>query len=359
MQLILKKMNKVRNLLAVVSCSLVVVIMSMSTVHAGLFSSVFPGEKVSAKVSVETLTYSSRAVLPMAAVNIDPNPDKAFDAVPVSGGETLIADIASTNSSESTKPSNLISIYTVQEGDTIASIAKMFNVSRNTVLWANDLNSKSTIRVGQTLTILPVTGVKYTIRKDDTVVSIAKKFRADVNEIYNYNDLDSSNKLVIGQSIIIPDGDITTSSVVVRALNGMIVPDDPLLVNISKLPSYAGYYNCPVYGARLSQSLHGRNAIDLAAPVGTPILASADGVVMISKSNGTWNGGYGHFIVISHNNGTQTLYAHMQKSIVNVGDKVSQGQKIGYIGISGMTTGPHLHYEIRGARNPFASGACH
>lgn len=362
MQLISKNLNKNLGKIAKSSIAtfpfLLVMFMFVSTAHADLFSPTLPVEKAFARVKNDPIAYSSKSVLPVVAVNTDPNPDKSFDVVPVSGGKTLVADIASANLGESTKPSNLISVYIVRDGDTVASIAKMFDVSRNTILWANDLNSKSTIKVGQTLTILPVTGVKYTIKKDDTISSIAKKFRADVNEIYNYNDLDSSSDLVAGQSIIIPDGDIVTSSVVVRALNGMIVPDDPLLVNINKLPLYAGYYNCPVYGARISQSLHGRNAIDLAAPIGTPILSSADGVVTISKSNATWNGGYGNFVVISHNNGTQTLYAHMQKSIVNVGDSVSKGQKIGYIGISGMTTGPHLHFEIRGARNPFAGGGC-
>ena len=109
----------------------------------------------------------------------------------------------------------------------------------------------------------------------------------------------------------------------------------------------------PVSGGYRSQCLHGHNAIDLAAPVGTSILASAGGTVIIAKTNGFWNGGYGNYVVISHGNGTQTLYAHMTKPTVSVGEKVQQGQKIGNIGMTGWTYGPHIHFEIRGAQNPF------
>ena len=99
--------------------------------------------------------------------------------------------------------------------------------------------------------------------------------------------------------------------------------------------------------------MHGHNAIDLAAPIGTTIRAAADGKVIIAKDNSAWNGGYGNYRVISHDNGTQTLYAHMSREAVSVGAEVARGQTIGYIGMTGWTYGPHVHFEIRGAQNPF------
>lgn len=341
-----------------------VAIFSIKTVHAGFFSfinTLVTSEQVSAK-SVPVKTADSQTMsLPVVAVNIDPNPDKTFEIVPIVNGGTLVTDLATSNTAD-TEYSAKISVYTVREGDTISHVAKMFNVSVNTILWANDMNSKSALKPGQQLTILPVTGIKYTVLKNDTISTIAKKYSADVDEIYSYNDLEPTSKLVVGQSIIIPDGEkgfvlTSPSTKVVRALNGMIVPNDPLIVNVNSLPSYSGYYSCPANGV-LTQGLHGRNSVDIAAPVGTPLFASASGVVTISKSNGTWNGGYGNFVVISHDNGTQTLYAHMRNTIVAPGEAVSSGQKIGYIGISGMTTGPHVHFEIRGAKNPFAYIKC-
>jgi len=117
-------------------------------------------------------------------------------------------------------------------------------------------------------------------------------------------------------------------------------------------PSYEGYYMKPVSGAARTQGIHGYNGVDLGAPVGTPIMAAADGDVIIVK-NGGWNGGYGNYVVIRHDNGTQTLYAHNSSNIVYPGQYVVQGQVIGYVGSTGRSTGPHVHFEVRGAKNPF------
>jgi len=344
--------------------SLVIALSSSKTAHAGLVSflnSVLGGEQVSANEDIlNTASNSQTMVLPIPAVNINPNPDKSFDMVPVSGNETLVADIASTNST-STDVSNTISTYVVRNGDTVSGVAKMFNVSVNTILWANDLSKKSVLKTGQTLVILPVTGIRYVVQKNDTVLALAKKYHADVAEIYDFNNIDSSTKLVVGQSLVIPDAEVESAPVASSDIKHPATKGDiyePIIGNISNLPSFPNYFACPVQNARLTQKLHGRNAIDLAAPVGTPLLASAAGTVIISKSNGAWNGGYGNFVVISHPNGTQTLYGHMLRTSVAIGQSVSQGQTIGYIGMTGLTTGPHVHFEIRGAKNPFAYNGC-
>ena len=95
------------------------------------------------------------------------------------------------------------------------------------------------------------------------------------------------------------------------------------------------------------------DVLDLAAPIGTPILASAAGDVIVAKEGG-WNAGYGNYVVIQHDNGSETLYAHQSKVVVSQGEHVVQGQVIGYVGTTGKSTGPHVHFEIRdGIRNPF------
>jgi murein DD-endopeptidase MepM/ murein hydrolase activator NlpD len=118
-------------------------------------------------------------------------------------------------------------------------------------------------------------------------------------------------------------------------------------------PDLPGYYIRPVYGGTISQGLHGYNGVDLAAPRGTTIVAAAGGNVIIARGSG-WNGGYGNYVVISHPNGTQTLYAHLNSVATYEGAQVEQGQLIGYSGSTGKSTGPHLHFEVRGAKNPFA-----
>ncbi len=243
-----------------------------------------------------------------------------------------------------------ISIYVVREGDTLAGIAKMFNVSVNTVLWANNIGRNDIIRVGQTLIILPVSGIQYQVKKGDTIESIAKKWNGDVNEIIQFNNLSLNQSLAVGATIIIPDGEApippstNVSAGTYRGGSG---------------PNYAGYYIRPVTGGRNSRAtpsnphgLHGYNAVDLAVSCGTPIVASASGDVIMSRSGG-WNGGYGNFIIINHLNGTQTLYAHNSSNIIGTGWHVVRGQVIGYVGATGNTTGCHVHFEIRGAKNPF------
>jgi LysM repeat protein len=274
-------------------------------------------------------------------------------AAPTVEGNALVSNIGPSgtvsDSSVSKPSSDQISIYVVRSGDTLSQIANMFDVTVNTIKWGNDLKS-NTLKEGQTLVILPISGVKYTVTKGDTLASVAKKYNGDVDEIVAYNNLQKGETLVSGSVIIIPDGEVvsTTYSSPSQSSGSSSKPS----VSSSSLKTYAGYYLRPIVGGVRTQGIHGYNAVDLAAPIGTPILASADGEVIISRFGG-WNGGYGNYIVIRHANGTQTLYAHASKINVSSGDTVKQGDVIGAVGTSGKSTGPHVHFEIRGAKNPF------
>lgn len=105
-----------------------------------------------------------------------------------------------------------------------------------------------------------------------------------------------------------------------------------------RLASRFGYRVHPIFHTR---KLH--TGVDLAAPRGTPIYAAGDGVV----EKAGWSSGYGQFTLIKHNNGYETGYGHQSKIIVKAGTRVRQGQLIGYVGSTGNSTGPHLHFEIR------------
>ena len=231
-----------------------------------------------------------------------------------------------------------ISIYVVRSGDTLSDIAEMFGVSVNTIVWANNMTSR-TLKVGQELVILPITGVKHTVKSGDTLQSLAKKYKADLDDILSYNGLETGSKIVVGDVIIIPDGVISaTQNAIVQSTSQIVVS--------------SGYYTRPIRGGRKTQGIHGYNGVDLAAPTGTPIYASAKGTVIIARTSG-YNGGYGLYVAIKHPNGTQTVYGHMSRVNVSVGQQVSQGEIIGAVGNTGRSTGPHVHFEIRGARNPF------
>lgn len=241
-----------------------------------------------------------------------------------------------------------ISEYVVVAGDSVAGIAQKFNITPETVLWANDLKKNTPIQVGQKLVILPVSGVSYKIKSGDTISEISEKFHISQKELSEFNDL-TDGKLMVGEVIIIPGGKLSpVTSTNTNSNSSSPSKDEP------KTPSKAsGYFSRPVASGIKTQGIHGHNGIDIAAPEGTPILAARDGYVSLVRGGDAWNGGYGNYVVITHDGGVQTLYAHMSSIDVLQGQKVNRGQKVGGMGNTGQSTGVHLHFEVRGAKNPF------
>lgn len=261
--------------------------------------------------------------------------------------------------------SDQISVYVVRKGDTLSQIAKMYGVSTNTILWANDLKD-GIITEGDTLTILPISGIKHIVKQGETIQGIVKQHGGDLKEVLQFNDISIDTRLNVGDEIIIPDGDAvatptksnssqssgSTSGSGPTSKSKKVIIGPSTASRFSNLPDHGDYYMRPIVGGRKTQGIHGYNGVDLASVIGTPVMASAEGTVIVSKNSG-WNGGYGNYVVIQHPNGTQTLYAHLNKSIVFVGLRAAKGQVIGYLGNTGNSTGPHLHFEIRGAKNNF------
>jgi len=279
-----------------------------------------------------------------AAVHSNPNPAKGGGDILVEDGALIpVSDASGKNTTVSRVVNGEISVYVVREGDTLSQIAEMFDVSAKTILWANDLTNANRIRPGDSLVILPITGVRHVVKSGDTIQTIAKKYDGDVDDILAYNQLTSTESISVGDTVVIPDGTLAAASqpkavVATRSSSGG--------------SSQGSAYTHPLPGAQRTQGIHGYNGIDLAAPAGTPILAAASGEVIVSRASG-WNGGYGLYVVIKHPKGSQTLYAHMSRTAVAAGATVSQGEVIGYVGSTGRSTGDHLHFEVRGATNPF------
>ncbi len=245
--------------------------------------------------------------------------------------------------------SDTVSVYEVKSGDTIYDVAELFNVSVNTIVWANNLSSK-TIKKGDTLIILPITGIKHTVKKQDTITSIAKKYKADSQDIAIYNGVSVDAPLAVGDTIIVPDGEIQAVQAPKPKTSTKGKTSKVLKSYVTTAPE--GFLRRPVVGGKRSQGIHGHNGIDIAAAPGTPVIASAGGRVIVAKLGG-YNGGYGNMVIISHDNGIQTVYAHLRDVYITQGQTVTQGQPIGEVGNTGRSSGPHLHFEVRGAKNPF------
>lgn len=236
--------------------------------------------------------------------------------------------------------------YQVQPADTLSSIAESFGVSLNTILWANDLSENSTILPGQNLTILPVSGVMHLVDKGESVSYLSQVYGAEMSEIRRFNDLPGDDKIVIGDLLIIPGGKPPVPS----SRPALASPSGP-----SSAPVASSYFICPIPApCNITQGLHWYNAIDFSNGVcGQPVFASAGGTVQKT--------GYdryaGNYVRILHPDGVVTFYGHFSRYIVSPGQRVYQGQILGYIGNTGYTIGPsgcHVHFEVRGARNPFA-----
>lgn len=286
------------------------------------------------------LAYGSEALLSNEA----PHTEEELTNGDENPGSIIIEDSAFINignpqSSVIVNRDGLI-VYKVQKGDTLSSIAANFGISLNTVMWANKDIRSNALKVGQEILVLPVSGIIHQTQSGETLQSIASFYGISETRIIKYNQRVLSQGVAQGINLIIPD--VRPKGGTTNAL-------------ASKLPDFPGYYALPTTGWNWGR-IHNNNAVDIANACGTPIYASAEGLATEVKSSG-WNEGYGNYIMIEHPNNTKTRYAHNQKNVVSIGDYVLQGDIIAYIGNTGLTHGPtgcHVHFEIVGARNPFA-----
>lgn len=303
----------------------------------------------------DVLLHDPSVKLLAAAMNPDPNPAKGGTLLTLSGDSALI----SASGIDGTIPDSVVvgggnvSVYTVREGDSLSGIAELFGVSMNTILWANNISDPKIVTPGTTLVILPVSGIKHTVKSGDTLAGIARKYGANENDIAAYNRIGIGADLQTGTEIIVPGGNIKTAKPAPKKAQKKSQSSAGSSGSANgSTAAISGMFSNPLPGGHVSQGMHGYNGIDVAAPAGTPIYAAAGGTIVVARGSG-YNGGYGNYIVIDHGGGVQTLYAHMSSLAVS-GGSVGKGSLIGYVGSTGRSTGNHLHFEVRGARNPLA-----
>lgn len=236
----------------------------------------------------------------------------------------------------SEKPRDQTITYTIQKGDSLSTIAQKFGISIDTIRWANDIKDDS-LTIGDTLNIPPVTGLVVKVTEGDTIYSLAKKYKTDPQKIVNFpfNDFADLNTfaLNVGQTLIVPDGVMPQAA-----------PIYAQTFTLSSPVQGKGLFLWPTNGIITQCPIWYHMAFDIANPSGPAIMAAADGVVSLVQYL-TYD--YGRHVIISNDNGYQTLYAHMVEIYVHQGDRVTRGQVIGKMGSTGRSTGTHLHFEIR------------
>ena len=241
----------------------------------------------------------------------------------------------------SAKPRSRVVDYRVRSGDTLKSIARKFDISIDTIKWENKLNSNQ-IKSGQVLKIPPITGVVHKVKLGDNIYKIAKKYGVDPQAIINFpfndfQDLDTFS-LKVGQLIYVPDG------VIKNKLQPLLARRRAVRTPIKAGVKGKSNFIWPTSGVITQRASWYHMAIDIANRRAPPVIAADGGRIIYA---GCIRYGYGCHVVIDHNNGYKTLYAHLQKIYVRVGQNVSQRQAIGQMGSTGRSTGTHLHFEIR------------
>lgn len=230
--------------------------------------------------------------------------------------------------------------YKVERGDTLSSIARKFEVEVAELRTSNSKTS-NTLKVGEMLIVPKKNGILYEVKEGDSAEAIANRLGINVEWLKSNNPDYEELMKKAGSKLVIPLG--AGNEVESKKKD-------------ESEPNLKTYFILPARGWNWGE-LHPENAVDIADVCGRPVYASAEGVVVEESSNGAWNNGYGNYVVVEHPNSTRTKYAHTAKNLVKRGEFVVQGEKIAQIGNSGNThgvSGCHLHFEVFGAKNPFA-----
>ncbi len=262
------------------------------------------------------------------------------------------------------KPRTEIIIYTVQKGDTVFGIAEKFNLSPETILWGNTYvlgDDPHRLSPGQELNILPVDGTYYEWHAGDGLNGVAQAFGVTPETIINWeaNNLSietigdyATPNIEPGTWLVVPGGSrgfVTWSAPRITRDNPAVakylgpgacgqILDGPVGTQTYIWPTTERYISGYDYSPETNHA-----AIDIGGQEGNAIFASDNGVVVYAG----WNDyGYGNMIVIDHGYGWQTLYAHLSALNVACGSYVYQGDVIGYMGTTGNSSGPHLHFEL-------------
>jgi murein DD-endopeptidase MepM/ murein hydrolase activator NlpD len=248
---------------------------------------------------------------------------------PVTAPETLEFGVLEPESFS--KPRMLLySSYSIRKGDIIGDLAARFGLNQDTLISANNIRNSRLIQIGQVLKIPNQDGVFYTAKNGDTLDTIAEKYKTETGAIQIANEL-FSETVNPGQTLFIPGARLDWVNL--QEING-----DLFIWPVSGyITSPYGYRKSPFSGARQFHS-----GLDIGSPMGTPVRAAMSGRISVVGYDNI----LGNYAVVSHHSGYRTLYGHMSVVRVKSGAYVGTGERIGDVGSTGLSTGPHLHFTV-------------
>jgi murein DD-endopeptidase MepM/ murein hydrolase activator NlpD len=302
---------------------------------------------------IPSIGFAGRTAVKPEAVAELRNVEAAVEPEPGMGGPSYIANTVSLEPvskgveavlggvpepEEYSKPRMLLfSSYTVQKGDNLSEVAKHFGLYEDTLISANDVKNLRGLQVGTPLKVPNQDGIYYKVKKDDTLFKIAASHKADGAAIQTANEL-FSDQINPDSSLFIPGARLSQEQKQKLDQRSESSGGSRFFWPIrGTITSQYGYRSNPFTGVR---SLH--NGLDIGAGMGTPVKAAMSGRV---ESAG-YEQNYGNFVVITHQSGYKTLYGHLSVIRTKQGAYVNSGDRIGDVGSTGQSTGPHLHFTV-------------
>ncbi len=246
--------------------------------------------------------------------------------------------------------------YMVQSGDSLSLIAYRFGLSQNTIMAANEMKNANYLKVGKELKVPPKDGAYVEVDSGDTLTELVDEYKGDLALTQELNEIADAGAIVDGEEIFIVGDDVAAeylssiAPVYVGSSYSYTGGSDvgTSYINTQVDTTYASAdFVYPTQGALTQGYYAGHYAYDVADRSKPAIVSVSSGVVTTAKYG--WNGGYGNYIIVDHQNGYKSLYAHNEEIYVSAGEYVSTGQVIGKMGNSGRVygaTGIHLHFEI-------------
>ena len=224
--------------------------------------------------------------------------------------------------------------YRVRSGDMIGRIAEAFDVTSDTIISVNNIRNSRLLQIGDYLKVPTMPGILYTVKKDgETAETIAEKYKIEAAKCSAVNHIAPDFALSAGSTIFVPDAELDW--VTRQEING----------DLFRKPIRARWYRSSRFGWRASPFTGARSyhsGVDMACPMGTNIYAALPGKVTATGYNAT----YGNYVIIAHHSGYKTLYGHMSAILCHSGQYVTQDSRIGKVGSTGLSTGPHLHFTV-------------
>jgi murein DD-endopeptidase MepM/ murein hydrolase activator NlpD len=227
----------------------------------------------------------------------------------------------------------LYDTHTVQSGENVSELAVSYGLNQDSIISLNKITNTRLLQIGKVLKIPNQNGILHSVKSTDTLASIAEKYKVDKNAVQTVNELFSEN-ILTGTDLFIPGARLDLA--VLQEING-----DLFIWPISgpiTITSPYGYRIDPFNSG--NRQFH--TGIDIRGSAGTPIRAAMAGRV----SQVGYDNVFGNYVVITHHSGYRTLYGHMSVIRTRAGAYVALGERIGDVGSTGLSTGPHLHFTV-------------